>query len=68
MDLVEVTEDIARSAGDIAEDHGLRGYDAIHLASVLMFGSDEVLLATWDRDLAMAARTEGLDVGGLELR
>jgi predicted nucleic acid-binding protein len=41
--------------GDINEDLGLRGYDAVHLATVLELGDEEVVLATWDRDLAQAA-------------
>jgi len=31
----EVTEGIVRAAGDLAEEHALRGFDAIHLASAL---------------------------------
>ncbi len=32
----EVTEDLARAAGGLAEEHELRGFDAIHLASALL--------------------------------
>jgi len=32
----EVTEDLVRAAGDLAEAHALRGFDAIHLASALL--------------------------------
>jgi predicted nucleic acid-binding protein len=32
----EVTEDLAREAGDLAERHALRGFDALHLASALL--------------------------------
>lgn len=31
----EVTEDIVRVAGGVAEEHALRGFDAIHMASAL---------------------------------
>ena len=30
---IEVTADVARQAGDLAERHGLRGFDSVHLAS-----------------------------------
>jgi hypothetical protein len=32
----EVTEGVARAAGGLAEEHELRGFDAIHLASALL--------------------------------
>lgn len=32
----EVTEDLAREAGDLAEERALRGFDSIHLASALL--------------------------------
>jgi predicted nucleic acid-binding protein len=64
-DVVQLSLRVARSAGDLAEEHHLRGYDAVHLASALTLGTDGILLATWDRDLAAAANSIGLDVGGL---
>jgi uncharacterized protein len=42
--------------------HGLRGYDAVHLASALALTSTRIVLATWDADLRRAAVTEGLAV------
>ena len=33
--IVEVSADLAESAMDLAEKHGLRGYDAVHLAAAL---------------------------------
>jgi predicted nucleic acid-binding protein len=32
----EVTEDLVLEAGDLAEEHALRGFDAVHLASALL--------------------------------
>ena len=32
----EATEGVARAAGNLAEEHALRGFDAIHLASALL--------------------------------
>jgi hypothetical protein len=51
---------VCRAAGDLAERHALRGHDAVHLASALLFRNAEVLLATWDGDLATAAVRAGI--------
>ncbi len=55
---------LARRAGQHAEDLGLRGYDAVHIATALELGDEEVVLVTWDRDLARAAERVGLGVAG----
>jgi predicted nucleic acid-binding protein len=67
LDVVEVTESIVRSAGDLCEIHRLRGYDAVHLASALTILAPDLALATWDRELAEAGRASGLDVAGIQL-
>ena len=67
LDIVEVAPELVRSAGDLAERHGLRGYDAVHLASAVALDSPDLVLATWDRDLARAGRSEGLDLAGIRL-
>ena len=61
--IVEVTEGLVREAGELAERHGLRGYDALHLASALTLvqeGDSEVAFACYDTRLDGAARSEGL--------
>jgi predicted nucleic acid-binding protein len=63
LDLIEVTEEVVRSAGDLAEEHALRGFDALHLASALALGA-QVVLVTWDQDLAKAGRALGFDLAG----
>ncbi len=65
LDHVEVSASIVDSAADLAELHGLRGYDAVHLASALALEDSELIVVTWDRDLARAAGTEGLAVAGV---
>lgn len=55
MLLVGVDEELARDAGTLAEDYALRGYDAVHLATALSAEDDELVVVTWDRDLAAAA-------------
>jgi len=51
---VELTEDIADHAGDLAEAHALRGADAVHLASVLAI--DGAVFAVWDQRLRAAGQ------------
>ena len=47
-------------AGDLAERHALRGYDAVHLAALLRVGGpDAIDVACWDTDLRRAARGLG---------
>ncbi len=46
---------LARFAGELAELHGLRGYDALHLASAISVEDAGLVTVTWDRDLADAA-------------
>jgi predicted nucleic acid-binding protein len=57
---LEVAEPLARRAGELAERHRLRGFDAIHLASYLTLGEefpdDEVRFTAADRALEAAAR------------
>jgi hypothetical protein len=52
-------------AADLAWQHGLRGYDAVHLAAALTWCrsmESPALLATFDRQLWLAARRSGLAV------
>ncbi len=61
---VGVGEDLARAAGDHATEFGLRGYDAMHLATALELSEEEVVFVTWDEDLGRAASSAGLAVAG----
>ncbi len=65
LDLVDVTERISRSAGGLAEQFGLRGYDAVHLTSAQQIADSELVLATSDRKLVAAARALGLATASL---
>jgi predicted nucleic acid-binding protein len=56
---VAIDEPLARHAGDLAAQHSLRGYDAVHLACALQLHGDQILLATWDYALSTAARATG---------
>lgn len=57
---VDVDEQTASSAGLLAVRHGLRGMDAIHLASALLFVRAGPIVVSWDAALRRAAAAEGL--------
>lgn len=59
--LVGIDQSLARHAGELADDLGLRGYDAVHLASALALGADTTLV-TWDDALRRAAMRSGCAV------
>jgi uncharacterized protein len=60
LSIVEIDEDLMRLAGDTAEEHGLRGYDAMHLAAAHHVGAD--VFSSADRRLCSAASESGLHV------
>jgi len=62
MLLIGVDWALARHAGQLAEQHGLRGYDAMHLATALATDAPDLTLVTWDRDLAYAALQLGITI------
>ena len=59
--LIGIDRPLAQWAGELAEEHQLRGYDAVHLASALALGTD-ITLVTWDGDLKRAAEQRGCAV------
>ena len=61
LEKVEIDAELAYLAGELAEEHGLRGYDAVHLASALELGPATILV-TWDAALARAGDATGLAV------
>lgn len=57
----ELTEPLARRAGELAEAHALRGYDAIHLASAeAVLDAGDVMIVS-DMRLAEAAAAIGIE-------
>lgn len=60
-----VTGEVARRAGDLAEDLALKGYDAVHLATAEAVLDPEGVLAAADVRLAAAAQALGLPVARL---
>jgi predicted nucleic acid-binding protein len=65
-----LTDGLVARAETLAWDHALRGYDAVQLASALMWqesvGTD-VVVATFDSQLWKAARQEGLSAWPADL-
>ena len=59
LNVLELDAELAHEAGELAETQGLRGYDAVQLASGLALGHVDAFI-TWDRSLALAARGNGL--------
>jgi len=57
---VELTAEVQRRAGDLAERHALRGADAVHLASALVVDASGLIVAVWDRRLHAGVVAERL--------
>ncbi|MGD9705167.1 MAG: type II toxin-antitoxin system VapC family toxin [Acidimicrobiia bacterium] len=62
VDHIEVTAELAHAAGELAHRHGLRGYDAVHLAAAAAAADSDLVLATGDADLAVSATSLGIAV------
>jgi uncharacterized protein len=60
--VIDIDELLATEAGDLADEHALRGYDGVHLAAALNIDSPRIVVATWDRELAVAASACGCAV------
>ncbi|MGH2721782.1 MAG: type II toxin-antitoxin system VapC family toxin [Actinomycetota bacterium] len=65
LDLVDIGDALARHAGDLAERHGLRGYDAVHLAAAQRVRDSTLVVVAGDGALLDAARSEGMTVAGV---
>ena len=60
--IVEVDQSVVESAADLVLSRDLRSLGALHLAAALTLPPDDLVLATWDRRLHVAAHEEGLSV------
>ena len=60
--IVSLDERLVRDAGALAERHGLRALDAIHLASAQRIASGPTAFVAFDARLREAAAAEGLIV------
>ena len=60
---LQLGEPLAARAATLAWEHGLRGYDAVHLAMALVWREtlgEAVTVATYDRELWRGAQASGL--------
>jgi uncharacterized protein len=63
LHVVEISDQLVRRAGALAQEHGLRGYDAIHLAAAeLSRGEGAFVFVAGDLGLCAAAEQIGLAV------
>ena len=60
--VVEMDQALVESAAALALNRGLRSLDALHLAATLLLGREDLVVATWDRRLHAAARSEGFEL------
>ena len=64
--ILNISHDLIILAGDFAEKHALRGFDAIHLASALTLKQKtdaEVSFSCFDSKLNLAAKQVSLQIG-----
>ena len=62
--ILKVTNELVRRAGDLADKHALRGFDAIHLSSAVNLCQDfsaPVVFSCSDRKLQKASELEDLE-------
>lgn len=59
FNVIDLTQEVARDAGEVAETFGLRAADAIHLASLRALDAPAVPLVAWDVRLRAAALANG---------
>jgi predicted nucleic acid-binding protein len=68
LDVIEITEELVRGAGELAEQLSLHGFDAVHLASARLVDDPELVLAAGDHNLLAAARAVGIATADLTNR
>lgn len=62
---IQLPQTLAKHAGQLAWQDGLRGYDAMHLATAVWWQTNleqDLVVATYDRELWRAAKQHGLSV------
>jgi predicted nucleic acid-binding protein len=65
IDMVDVDDELIREAGDLAEDEGLRAYDALHLAAARRVADLELIVVAGDRALLAAAGALGMSIANI---
>ncbi|HXN84539.1 MAG TPA: type II toxin-antitoxin system VapC family toxin [Candidatus Binataceae bacterium] len=66
--IVPIEENTVRQADELAETHGLKGFDAVHLASANLLGTrlGKVTFACFDTELSLAASACGMTLLSVE--
>jgi hypothetical protein len=65
LNVVEIDEQLAHRAGELAEAHRLRGYDAVHLAAADRVRDADLVVVAGDGALLDAASAEGIAVAAV---
>jgi hypothetical protein len=60
LDVIEVDETMMRRAAALADEFGLRGYDAVHCASIEQLDDADVVGAAGDRQILQAWSALGI--------
>jgi uncharacterized protein len=62
LDRIAIDETLVRRAGALAQEHALRGYDAVHLAGVERVAGEDTVLVSGDAELCADAHRLGIAV------
>ncbi len=62
IDVVEVTDSLVRRAAQVARDHSLRGFDALHCAAAQSVAGPGTVALAGDQALLVAWQAMGLEV------
>jgi predicted nucleic acid-binding protein len=65
IDVIEIDAHIAQRAGELAEAHGLRGYDAVHLSAADRVRDPDLVIVAGDGALLHAAHAQGIAVASV---
>ncbi len=60
LDIVEITPGLAHRAGELAEAHALRGYDAVHIAAAEQLLDNDLVVVAGDAAMLRAGQALGL--------
>ena len=62
LDRIDIDDPLVVRAGELAQAHQLRGYDAVHLAALERVAGEQTVLASGDRDLCAGAAALGIAI------
>lgn len=65
LDVIDIDDALIREAGELAEAHALRGYDAVHLAAAKRLADSDVVFVAGDAELLAVASSLGLAIASV---